>query len=66
MSRFSPLTKFLIKVIIITLLISVPTVLVINNPANAQLLWESNPGLFILFSLPIIFVIIRRLTRKKK
>jgi hypothetical protein len=66
MQRFSPLTKFLVRVIVITLLVSVPTVLVINNPTKAQSLWESNPVFFVLFSLPIIFVIIRRLTRKKK
>lgn len=66
MPRFSPLTKFLVKVIVITLLISVPIVLVINNPTKAQLLWESNPEFFIIFSVPIIFVIIRRLTKKKK
>jgi len=66
MLRFSPIMKFFVRVIIITLFISIPIVLVINNPTKAQSLWESNPGLFILFSLPIIFVIIRRLTRKKK
>ena len=54
----SPITWFLIKILLVTILISIPAIVVIYNTS----ILINNPEYLILFALPSLLV----LTRKKK
>ena len=63
---FSPTIQFWIKIIVVTVFVSIPIILTIAHPLSIQFVWENNRAIFLAFLFPGFFVVIRQILKRTK